>query len=529
MQPSTFENMSGGTGLPILLAMLRRRAGVLVLGLLLGVVLALLVGTGQDRYRGQASLIIAAPSTGFSDADSLERNLNSEIAVLRSRETASAVAELVGGDTTAQDVLAATTIDAVAGSDLVQIQTTADSPAQAEDIAAGYVTAYLDASADRSRALVEPELERLDTRLAAISAEIADTNQQLQAALEPFLRRSATPGANVPGPGTVAPEAAARQQQLLTEYDRLLGQRQELEQEQQLQNRSTVLQGATVEDEPVGPDRRLQLLIVLVSGLVSLGVALALDAASGRIVSDQELERALGAPIAARLGSQRRLRRSSVLLRQTGWQATEDERLLWLRAERLCPSNGTALIVVTGASTSTGATTVAQVLALQFADSGHSTVVVDAVGGQDALTDRVGDQGDGGFAALRADSSKPYAALTPVRENLHLLGGGPDLVTPSRAALTQAVEALSTQTEIIVVDAPPALGSAVGIVQDAHVVVVAIDPRRAKVRQMNEFGLVLSGLRERLLPVLTPSRTQRRRWFARQSPGRPADPASTAK
>jgi Mrp family chromosome partitioning ATPase len=529
VQTSTSDRMSAGTEVPMLLAMLRRRARVLLLGLLLGVLLALLAGSGQERYRGQASLLIPPPGTGNSDANSLERNLNSQISVLRSRETASAVADMLGAGVTPQEVTSATTIDAVPGSDVVQIQTIAQRPALAEGIAASYVDVYLKASAERSRARVAPELERLDTRLSAINQEIAVTNQQLQAALEPFIRRSGAPGASIPDPRTVAPEAAAQQQLLLTEYDRLLGQRQQLEQEQQLQSRPTVLQDATVEDEPVGPDRRQQLLIVLVAGLISVGVALAIDAASGRAVSEQELERALGTPIAARIGADRRLRRSPLPLRHEDWKATEDERILWLRAERLCPSDRTALIIVTGASISTGASTLAQMLALQFAESGHRTVLVDAVGGRRSLTDGLGADQDGGLAALVADPTTPYGVLTPVNDNLDVLGSGPDLAAPSRAGLTQAVHALSSQAEIIIIDAPPALGPAVGVVQSAHAVVLAVDARQAKIRPMEELGLVLSDLRDRLLPVLTQPRTSRRRDPVSPSGRRSTQPVATAR
>ena len=529
VQTSMPDRMSGGTEVPVLLSMLRRRAKVLVLGLLAGALLALLAGSGQERYRGQASLLIAAPGTGSSDANSLERNLTSQISVLRGRETAGAVAELVGGATTTQDVLSATTIDAVAGSDVVQIQTIAQSPTQAEKVAQGYVDVYLESSAARSRARVAPELKRLDTRLTAINVGVAATNQQLQAALRPFILRFGTPGASIPDPRSVAPEAAAQQQLLLNEYDRLLGQRQQLEQEQQLQSRSIVLQDATAEGEPVGPDRRQQLFIMLVAGFVSIGVALIIDAASGRAVSEQELERALGTPIAARIGADRRLRRTPLLLHQQGWQATEDERILWLRAERLCPRGATALIVVTGASTSTGATTVAQMLALQFAESGHATVLVDAVGGRGSLTEELGAEVDGGLPSLIADRTASYEPLTHVRDNLDVLGSGPDLAPPSRAALSRAVEALSTRADIVVIDAPAALGPAVGVVQDAHAVVLAVDARQAKIRQMEKLGLVLLDLRERLLPVLTHPRASRRRTATGRPRKRLREPAATAR
>lgn len=483
-----------------LLAMLRRRIRVLVLGVLLGVLLALLLGSVASRYQAQAQLLIGAPATGGSDANSLERNLNSQLSVLRSRETARAVSERVDGRLGTQEVVQATEISEVAGADVVLIQTTASGPALAAAVADAYVDVYLETSAERAQARIAPELQRLDQRLAQIDREIALTNQQLAAAVAPFLRRTG-PGAAIPDPRTVAPDAAARQQLLLSEYDRLLSQRQDIEQQQQLRSASSVLQEAVADERPLGPDRRRQVAVVLIAGLVSIAVALAVDALSGRAVTDHEVERALGARIAARFRRDRRLQRSPLGLLDR--PATEDERLLWLRAERLLPAQGTALIVVTGAVQGSGSTTVALSLANQFELSGHRAILVDAAAGPSSLTTQLGATDDGGLPTLLQDATAVEQALSPLEGNLQLLGRGRSNDRVSRAALVAAVAALSHRADVIVIDAEPTLGPAVSVAPQAHAIVLVVDGARAKATQLEELGLVLADFRGKLLPVLT--------------------------
>lgn len=512
--------MSASAEVPYLFAMLRRRLRVLVLGLLLGVLFALLVGAGADRYQAQAQLLIGAPATGSSDANSLERNLNSQLSVLRSRETAAAVSELLGERVTTAEVVESTTISAVPGADVVLIQTVTGSPAQAQAIADAYVEVYLATSAERAQARIAPELERLNTRLAELDTAVAETNQQLAAAVAPFLRRTG-PSAPVPDPRTVAPEAAARQQLLLNEYDRLLAQRQTLQQEQQLRTLSSVLQEAVADEEPVGPDRRQQVAIVLGAALASVAVALAIDALSGRAVSEQEVEAALGAPIAARLPSERRLRSSPLRVQDRDRVAREEERLLWLRVERLLPSVGPALVVVTGASSASGATTVALVLAQQLRLSGRSAVLVDTVGGPGSLTDELDRRDEGGIPALVQRPPSVDSAVSQPAGDVPVLTYGPSTDPLSREDLDRAVEILHAHSEVVVVDTDPALGGAFRLAQRADAVVLAVNVDRAKAKRLEELGLVMSDFRDRLLPVLTHPSRSGRGASRRSAPGGP--------
>lgn len=482
-----------------LLSMLRRRRRALIVGLLLGILAALALESGQERYRAQAQLLIGGPDSNNTDANSLERNLNSQLSVLRSTGTARAVAEALGGSTGTEEVLAATTITELPGSDVVQIETLAERPAVAQAIADGYVEVYLAASAERSQAQIGPEIQRLDERLADIDRQVTATNEELADAVAPFL--NSTTG--IPDPRTVAPEAAARQQLLLNEYDRVLGQRQELQQQLQLQSRSTVLQPAVADEEPIGPDRRRQLLIVLAVGLSCLGAALALDGLTGRTISDDEVEEALDTRIAATIPAPRRFRGDSLAIDDPHRRVGEDERLLWLKTERLCPADGTALVLVTGAAPRSGVTTLAASLASQFAGSGHRTVLIDAVGGPRSVTQiMLGDRPGG---SLDSDTV-PH----PYLPRLEIVGHGEDGQFASGAALRATVAAVSPEADVLIVDTEAGLGSALLLARQAHVVVVAVDAKRSKVKQLEALGLVLADVRDRLLPVLThPGRRKR--------------------
>ena len=501
--------MTSSTEVSYLFAMLRRRARVLLLGLSLGILVAVLLGTSADRYQAQAQLLIGAPSTSNADANSLERNLTSQLSVLRSRETARAVTERLAGELTTQEVLSATTIEPVAGADVVLIQTTAARPAQAEAIAGAYASVYIKTSAERARARVAPELRRLDVQLTLLDGQIATTNESIARAVAPFLQRTG-PGASIPDPRTVAPEAAARQQLLLNEYDRLLQQRQDIEQAQQLRNASSVLQEAVADEEPLGPDRRRQLGVILIAGFVSVAVALAIDTLSGRAVSELDVEQALGARIAATFRRDRRLRGSPAAVLDPRRAPAEGERLLGLRAERQLTDPGPTVIVVAGAARGCGTTTVAMSLARHFATSGRTTILVDAVGGPGSLT-AVLCLADHGGASVAADGSADVAsALVTVLDDLHVLPNGAYGDGLSRTVTGVAIDELEAIAEVVVFDAGTVFESSLSVSSRAQMQVIAVDGEHTKIRRLEELGLILADFRGTVLPVLThPSRRRR--------------------
>jgi len=497
--------MTGSAEVPYLLAMLRRRLPLIVGGLVLGLLLALLLGLGPKRYEAEAQVLIGSPASGSSDADSLARNVTSQLTVLRSPETAREVASRLGSGTTEEQVASATTIDEVSGADIVLVQAEDASSARAVAIANTYVAVYLEDSKKRAQARLAPDITALDDKLTELNTQIADTNQQLADAVAPYLRRN--PPVGVPDPRTVNPEAAARQTLLLNEYSGVLSQRQALEQQQQQGVDSSVLQEAVASDTPVPTSRTRQAGVVLLCLLLSAVAALVLEALSGRAATDQEVEQALGARIAARFRGRRR--RSLPFLRRRGSTADEDERLLWLRAETFLPLQGPALVVVTGAAAGTGTTTVALSLAHQFLSSGRTTVLVDTVGGPGSLSAEL-DGSRGGLPALLRRPLLVDEAVSVAGDGIRVLGHGPGRGPVSREALSTAVAALHEQYQVVIVDTEPSLGSAVTLVWQADAVVLTVDGTRTTTRRLEELGLVLVGMRERLLPVLTrPSRRPR--------------------
>lgn len=507
--------MTGSMEAPFLLSMLRRRRRALILGLLLGVLVAVLLESGQERYRAEAQLLIGGPASGNADANSLERNLSSQLSVIGSRATARAVAEDLGSATSTQDIVASTSITEVPGSDVVQIEATANSPELAEAIADGYINVYLETSAERSESQIAPEIERLDARLTEIDGQVTATNAELAAAVAPYLRSTT----GIPDPRTVAPEAAARQQLLLNEYDRILQQRQDLQQQQLLRSRSTVLQEAVADDQPIGPDRRRQVVIVVGVGVFFLATALAIDGLSGRTISDREVEEALDTRVAARFPARKRWGRSSLAVADPEQEAAADERLLWLKAERLCPSDGMALVLVTGAAQASGSTTVAMSLALQFAAAGRETVLMDAVGGAGSISDVWSSRLSAHATGRSRPSDDQFASMSdPGISRLSVIVHGSPGRPTSGAALRDAVTT-SVQADVLVIDTMPGLGAAMALHREAHVVVVAVDANRSKVKALEELGVVLSGVRDRMLPVLThplrPSGSWKRRGGVR--------------
>lgn len=508
--------MRRGSEVSILLAMLRRRRWVIAGALLVGLVVALLLGVSTSRYRAEAQLLIGGPGTGSTDAQSLERNLNSQLSVLRSRATAGDVASRLAGDVTAAEVQRATTITQVAGSDVVQVESVAGDPVTAAAIADAYVQVYLANSRTRSQERIAPELERLTARLADLRAQITETNEELARAVAPYL---ADPRGSVPDPRSVAPQAAAQQQLLLNEYDRVLGQREELQSQEQLLTVSSVLQEAAVDDEPLGPDRQRQVSLVVLAGLAGVALALLLEVRSGRPVDPAEVEEALGVPLAGRFEADPRLRRSPVDLLDLERLPSEDQRTLWLKVDRLSPRSGPALLVVTGVAPRAGTTTLALMLAEQLARSGRRTVLVDAVGGSGSVSEQLGLGGPGLVEAR--DRSGLDRAVGPASGRLDVVRHGDASRRVDRDGLEAAVRGLSPSYEAVVVDAEPGLAGAAGVAQDAHAVVLVVDQRHADVETLQEWGLALAHLRDRLLPVLDSPVSRRGRSAPSVPEGRP--------
>lgn len=93
----------------------------------------------------------------------------------------------------------------------------------------------------------------------------------------------------------------------------------------------------------------------------------------------------------------------------------------------------------------------------------------------------------------------PHASIA----QLHLLPHGSHGRPLSGTELRHSMKAMAASADVLVIDTVAGLGSALALQHDAHVVAVAVDARRSKVKQLEELGLVLADVRDRLLPVLT--------------------------
>ena len=508
--------MSDSLEISFFLNALRRRLRLVVLCVLLGVLVALVTGLGPRSYRASAQLLVVPPSGGGAEASG-ERYVTSQVSVLQSRETARRVAQRMGGVQTPEDVQEVTRIAPVAGSDVIAIEAVTDDVNRSLAIADAYTRAYSESTDQRARASVAPELRRLDERLADLRRRIDVTNRQLAQAVAPFLRRqNRTNPPPVPDPRTVAPAAAASQQLLLNEYDRLLAQRQTLEQQQQAQGRSVVLQPAVADDAPIGPDRRRQLAIVAVAFLVGAAAAVARAAFSRRVVSDAEAEQALGRPLAAHLPAERRLRRTPLGVEHPKRGSTSEERMLWLKVERLFGLGMPGVAVALGAAAGSGTTTVALALARQFARAGRDVVLVDAVGGPGSLTASYGAQDAPGLTGLLDGSAGP-GVLTPTQTpGLQLLPRGQDVGGLDEREFRAVVTALSARHDVVILDTQPASVAAIKFASSVEAAVLAVPAGRLELDEVREVGLLLSGVSDRLLPVLTHARARR----GRAAPGR---------
>jgi capsular polysaccharide biosynthesis protein len=212
-----------------------------------------------------------------------------EAAIARSHVVASRASDLLDGAVSASEIRSASTVTTSSGAAVVTVDYDAATASAAVEGADAVASAYLTFRSEQAQERISVMVTSLTERIDALNITLGDVNQQLAAA-------DATSAAFA--------QATTQRQQILTELDGLLSQRNNL---QSVDTTGGIVLSAA-EDNELGyaPGRTTTLLTGLAAGLV-LGIIAAFvwNPFDRRLRNAAETTRALGAPVFATLDAKR--------------------------------------------------------------------------------------------------------------------------------------------------------------------------------------------------------------------------------
>jgi len=243
---------------------------------------------------------------------------------------------------------------------------------------------------------------------------------------------------------------------------------------------------------PSGTSPKILLPLGAILGLaLGLGGALMRDALDGRVRDQADLEQCLNAAVVAAVPRVRRRQADPALVFSQAPSSRAAEAYRYLRARleprlRATAERGTVLLV-TGAQTREGRTTVASNLAAALAQAGATVLLVDADLQRPSLTESFGTGARPGLTGLLTGQAalRDVAVPTAVR-GLMLVPAGESVDRPAdllgAAGLARTFSEMREVADVVVVDSAPVLAAsdAITLARVSDVVVAVADVRRTR-------------------------------------------------
>ncbi|HSP28099.1 MAG TPA: hypothetical protein VLN74_06075, partial [Ilumatobacteraceae bacterium] len=364
---------------------------------------------------------------------------------------------------------------------------------------------------------IESELESVQQQLTAINAEIAQT-------VLPFLD-APVGGPAIPTIDQVAPALATERVLLSDRSVALVEIRNELVRAQsQLQVGNRSIQLADLPTTAAGGLNPLILGASLFVGVIAGALAaVALARSTGRVLDTDEVEDALGTPIAATIPrSSQFADRSRLLADPLSGSLVPIINELCVRAEA-SETDGGLTVAVIGTDAAAGVTTVAAAMAAHFGDQGVDVLLVDLDTTHPELSRLAGVESNASAALFRPDrasKSRPTGGtmlqmtVDAVRTNapgVSFAGVGTEPGRISRDAMEQVVEATRRSADVVVLDGGAMLdaASSVRLAELVDVVVLAVPMKRVRSSTLAIVGQRLRLSPATVLPVITPTSGRR--------------------
>lgn len=392
-------------------------------------------------------------------------NPTGDVSTAASLVTTSEVAALVAakvGHTTGRAVLAQVSAVPVAQSNVVAVTATASSAARAQVIANAFALGTVE---NRTQTLHN----QLDTIIPALKTQV-----------------QALPVAQQSGQGSLG-ERLAGLQALRAGPDPTL----------------TVTSLAQRPTSPSWPRTKLSLIAGIIVGLViGLGGAFALEGVDSRVRREETLRRIFRLPVLARIPRERHQASRSLPLQPSDISPAAQESYRMLRVAlgiRGTPTMPRS-IMITGATSSEGKSTVALNLAAVLAAADYKVVLIEADLRRPSLARALGLRLQRGIAGVLMGEIAFEDGLTTVDrfgDNLKMLlveRSGPYLADGLLASSNELVEHAETLADYVIFDAPPvtAVSDALPICQHVDDVLIVTRLGHSRTDQLVNLGELLT-------------------------------------
>jgi non-specific protein-tyrosine kinase len=450
------------------LAVLKRRKWTILAVALLVIIAALGYSFGQTPlYEGTTRLLVRgvpADASGYT----VPVNLQTEGEVVTSEPVASRVIEQLDLDLTPQALIRKIEVTPTSQlGEVLLISHTSPQPQLARDLPNAFAQEYIDYKADQANAALNVGLEAITSQIDELDARFESISTRLQ-----------TPSVKA-NPELVA--ALQAEQNAMIARMGILQQRLD-----DYQSRTPgdirggeLIESATLPSSPASPDHLINGLRALVLGIaLGIGLAFVKERLDDQLRSRQELERATGLPVLGtvpRFTTSGKTGREVITLAQPRGTASEAYRSLRTGLNFLSKQQALQSLLLTSPSEGEGKTITCINLAVAFAQSGRRVMLVSADLRRPTLEDYFGLQrGEGLTRWLTAKDSDPWDLIRdPGIDHLRVIPSGPIPSNPaellSSPRLTELIEILEDNSDIVLIDSPPVLAVADAAILSTHV------------------------------------------------------------
>lgn len=404
---------------------------------------ALLSLTSTPMYRADASILIRPLALDSSGAPTTV-NLVTEAEVVQSNVIGERAVELLGLDMSGEDLASGLDADAVEDTEILAISYTADSRGKARERTEAFVTAYLAYRGELRDEAFEEARQDIEAELDALNASLADVQSQLSAASDA--------------------EQAQLEAQITQITGRIVDRQLELTTVRSRAPVGEVLRAASVQSDPVSPDPVQDSILGLVVGLLlGLSVAVVRDQLDDRVRSIDDMAAVLDSPASFAVprhetpgkGGDVASMRSSM-----SEAALEAHRALAIEINSTMRLTGARSLLVTGARSGVGASTLTTHLAMTLARSGRRVVVVSADIRDPSVEKLLAVRAKPGLVdVLEGRIALRDAVVATTVQRLYVLPAGSDeLRAPELLAsevMERIVPIIEEVADIILYDTPP--------------------------------------------------------------------------
>jgi len=462
---------------------LKRWAWLMVLVTLLAGAAGLVVSARtRPLYQASGTLMVNNGDTvqpGVQQfGEDVQRRAQTDVQLIRSRPVLQEAIAKLQLNLTPDQVAGSVSASLIPNTQLIEIKVNWPNRQQAAALVDAIGQAFITQNQARSRGTTQASRDYLQSQLGSAEQQIADTQAQVtELQNEP---KSPAQQADIAG-------AQTKLANLESAYSTIARNLQEMQLADAASAASIdLVEPAVVSTQPFTPRTKINVVLSAVLGLiVSAGFVLATGYLDDTVATTERVFGASGFPTLGTLLSSR-----DQELDQASIEA-EAYRILRTNLAYGSSQHSWRSLLITSPSHGEGKTTVACNLAIILAQDGKRVTLVDLDLRAPAIQRLMGLPPGKGVSNVLAGENDPAAYLqaTPF-ENLKVLTAGPFSPTPAELLgsprLTQLISRLLADTDIVILDSPPALAVADPTIVAARVdaTLLIVDAKRTRARQL---------------------------------------------